>query len=51
MKEREDPAALRRLLHETVRLYDGARKLRDQQERIVSLSDDVGRLRHALGRF
>ena len=50
LKERDDTAALRRLLHETVRLYDGTRKLRDQKERIVSLSDDVGWLRHALQR-
>jgi hypothetical protein len=50
LKEREDTAALRRLLHETVRLYAGARKLRDQKERIESLSDDVGRLRHSLRR-
>ena len=39
---------LRQLLDETVRLYDGTRKLRDQKDRIRSLSDDVGRLRHAL---
>ena len=50
MKERDDTDALRRLLHETVRLYDGTRRLRDQKERIVSLSADVGRLRHALQR-
>ena len=39
---------LRQLLDETVRLYDGTRKLRDQKDRIQSLSDDAGRLRHAL---
>ena len=39
---------LRQLLDETVRLYDGTRKLRDQKDRTRSLSDDVGRLRHAL---
>ena len=49
-KERGDTAALRRLLHDTVRLYDGTQRLRDQQERIASLSDDAGRLRHALRR-
>ena len=49
-KERVDTAALRRLLHDTVRLYDGTRRLRDQKDRIESLSDDVGRLRHALQR-
>ena len=31
-----------------MRLHDGTRKLRDQKDRIRSLSDDVGRLRHAL---
>ena len=50
LKEREDTAALRRLLRETVRLYAGTRRLRDQKERIASLSDDVGRLRHELRR-
>ena len=40
----------RRLLHETVRLYDGTRRLRDQHDRVVSLSDEVGRLRYALQR-
>ncbi len=49
-KERDDNAALRRLLHETVRLYDGTWRLRDQHDRVVSLSDDVGRLRYALQR-
>ena len=49
-KERGDTAALRRLLHDTVRLYDGTRRLRDQKDRIASLSDDVGGLRHALRR-
>ena len=49
-KERDDKVSLRRLLHETVRLYDGTRQLRDQQDRVVSLSDDVGRLRYALQR-
>ena len=49
-KERDDKASLRRLLHETVRLYDGTRRLRDQHDRVVSLSDDVGRLRYALQR-
>ena len=49
-KERDDNAALRRLLHETVRLWDGTRRLRDQQDRVVSLSDEVGRLRYALQR-
>ena len=49
-KERVDKAALRRLLHETVRLWDGTRKLRDQHDRVVSLSDDVGQLRYALQR-
>ena len=47
-KERDDKAGLRRLLHETVRLYDGTRRLRDQHDRVVSLSDDAGRLRYAL---
>ena len=43
-----DNDTLRQLLDETVRLYDGTRKLRDQKDRIRSLSDDAGRLRHAL---
>ena len=49
-KERVDKAALRRLLDETVGLYAGTRRLRDQQDRVVSLSDDVGRLWYALQR-
>ncbi len=49
-KERVDKAALRRLLDETVRLYAGTMRLRDQQDRVLSLSDDVGRLRYALQR-
>ena len=49
-KERVDKATLRRLLDETVGLYAGTRRLRDQQDRVVSLSDDVGRLRYALQR-
>ena len=43
-----DNDTLRQLLDETVRLYDGTRKLRDQKDRIRSLSDDAGQLRHAL---
>ena len=38
-KERLDKVALRRLLHDTVQLYDDTRRLRDQKNRIVSLSD------------
>ena len=49
-KERVDTAALRRLLRDTVGLYDGTRRLRDQKDRIASLSEDVARLRHALQR-
>ena len=49
-KERVDKGTLRRLLHETVRLWDGTRKLRDQHDRVVTLSDEVGRLRYALQR-
>jgi len=49
-KERVDKAALRRLLDETVGLYAGTRRLRDQQDRVVSLSDEVGRLRYGLQR-
>jgi transposase len=49
-KERIDKAAVRRVLDETVRLYAGTRRLRDQQDRVQSLSDDVGRLRYALQR-
>ena len=41
-------AASWKSLHETVRLYDGTRKLCDQQDRIRSLYDDVGRQRHGL---
>ena len=48
LKANTDNDTLRRLLDEAVRLYDGTRKLRDQKDRIRSLSDDVGRLRHAL---
>ena len=49
-KERIDKAAVRRVLDETVQLYAGTRRLRDQHDRVVSLSDDVGRLRYALQR-
>lgn len=49
-KERIDKAAVRRVLDETVQLYAGTRRLRDQQDRVLSLSDDVGRLRYALQR-
>lgn len=49
-KERSDKAALRRLLEETVQLYAETSGLRDQQDRVLSLSEDVGRLRHALQR-
>ena len=49
-KERVDKATLRRLLDETVGLYAGTRRLRDQQDRVLSLSDEVGRLRYALQR-
>ena len=40
-KERVDKAALRRLLHETVQLYAETSSLRDQKDRVLSLSDDV----------
>ncbi|MXW37313.1 MAG: hypothetical protein F4Z65_03480 [Acidobacteria bacterium] len=50
MKEPDDTASLRRLLHDTVRLYAGTRRLCDQKDRIASLSDDVERLRHELRR-
>ena len=49
-KERVDKAALRRLLDETVGLYAETSKLRDQQDRVLSLSDEVGWLRYALQR-
>ena len=48
LKANTENDTLCRLLDEAVRLHDGTRKLRDQKDRIRSLSDDVGRLRHAL---
>ena len=48
LKANTENNTLCRLLDEAVRLHDGTRKLRDQKDRIRSLSDDVGRLRHAL---
>ena len=48
IKANTENDTLCRLLDETVRLYDGTRKLRDQKDRTRSLSDDAGRLRHAL---
>ena len=50
LKERDDTASLRRLLRETVLRYADTRRLRDQKDRIASLSDDVLRLRHELRR-
>jgi len=50
LKERDDTASLRRLLRETVWRYADTRRLRDQKDRIASLSDDVLRLRHELRR-
>ena len=48
LKANTENDTLCRLLDETVPLHDGTRKLRDQKDRIRSLSDDAGRLRHAL---
>lgn len=50
LKERDDTASLRRLLRETVWRYADTRRLRDQKDRIASLSEDVLRLRHELRR-
>ena len=47
-KERVDNGSLRRLLHDTVRLYDGTRMLRDQQERLRLLSEECRQLRREL---
>ena len=47
-KERVDTGSLRRLLRDTVRLYDGTRFLRDQQLRLRSLSEECRQLRREL---
>ena len=47
-KESVDNGALRRLLHDTVRAYDGTRFLRDQQHRLASLSQECRELRREL---
>ncbi len=48
LKAETDNRALRRQLHETLRLHGELSRLRDQRDRVRSLSDEAGALRHAL---
>ena len=47
-KEQVDNGSLRRLLHDTVRLYDSTRMLRDQQGQLALLSEEHRQLRREL---